>query len=131
MIKGSRYIFVILSAISFQAFALNFHYKSDIPADNKPSAEYLKKRENLESKHLDMNWDLNELIANNKAAEKWELEKQVREIEFLPKIEEFNKFNNFNNFDDGFSEKVRQDFERAARIKENGGMTRSNFFDRE
>ncbi|KMW75065.1 hypothetical protein TI10_04870 [Photorhabdus luminescens subsp. luminescens] len=126
--KGSRYIFVILSAISFQVFASNFDYKSDIPADNKPSAEYLKKRENLEPKHLDMNRDLNELIANNKAEKKWELERQVREIELRRKGEEFN---NFNHFNDRFSEKIRQDLERDARIKENGGMTRNNFFDRE
>ncbi|OWO84177.1 hypothetical protein B5C26_03875 [Photorhabdus luminescens] len=131
MSKGSRYVFVILSAISFQAFASNFDYKSDIPADNKPSAEYLKKRENLRSKHLDMNWDLNELIANNKAERKWELERQVREIELRRKGEEFNNFNNFNHFNDRFSEKIRQDLERDARIKENGGMTRNNFFDRE
>ncbi|KGM29123.1 MULTISPECIES: hypothetical protein [Photorhabdus] len=118
MIKGSRYVFAVLSAISFQAFASNFDYKSDIPVDNKPSEEYLKKRENLKSEY----WDVNELIADNQAAEKRELARQLREDESNRKSREFN---------DRVNEKIRQDIERAARIKENNGMTRDNFFDRE
>ncbi|TDB53435.1 hypothetical protein [Photorhabdus luminescens] len=118
MSKGSRYIFAILSAISFQAFASNFDYKSDIPADNKPSAEYLKKRENLKPKH----WDVDKLITDNNVVEKRELVRQAKEDELNWKSEEFN-----NRID----EKIRQDLERDARIKENGGMTRNNFFDRE
>ncbi|EQB98892.1 hypothetical protein LGZ99_07260 [Photorhabdus temperata] len=75
MIKGTHYIFVILSAISFQAFALNFHYKSDIPADNKPSAEYMKQRENLESNHL----NVDKLAADNELVKKREQEKRGQE----------------------------------------------------
>ncbi|MCT8343020.1 MULTISPECIES: hypothetical protein [Photorhabdus] len=118
MSKGSRYIFVILSAISFQAFASNFDYKSDIPADNKPSTEYLKKRENLKPKH----WNVDRLITDNNAAEKRELARQMKEDELNRKSREFN---------DRVNDKIRRDLERDARIKENGGMTRSNFFDRE
>ncbi|MCC8457407.1 hypothetical protein [Photorhabdus aegyptia] len=118
MIKGSRYVFAVLSAISFQVFASNFDYKSDIPVDNKPSEEYLKKRENLKPKH----WNVDELITDNNAAEKRERERQMKEDELNRKSREFN---------DRANEKIRQDIERAARIKENNGMTRDNFFDRE
>ncbi|TNH42500.1 hypothetical protein [Photorhabdus luminescens] len=118
MNKGSRYVFVILSAISFQAFASNFDYKSDIPADNKPSEEYLKKREDLKPKY----WNVDKLITDNNAAEKGELARQAKEDGLNWKSEEFN-----NRID----ERIRQDLERAARIEENGGMTRNNFFDRE
>ncbi|NRN26951.1 hypothetical protein [Photorhabdus heterorhabditis] len=122
MIKGSRYIFVILSAISFQVFALNFDYKSDIPADNKPSADYLKKRENLQSKH----WNVNELIADNEAAEKLEQEKQEGyEKKYTANWQESRRFN------DEVNKRINREIEREIKIKENGGMTRSNFFDRE
>ncbi|MCK3670856.1 hypothetical protein [Photorhabdus noenieputensis] len=118
MIKGSRYIFVILSAISCQVFASNFDYKSDIPVDNKPSEEYLKKRENLKPQH----WNVDKLITDNNTAEKRELARQVKEDELNRKSLEFN---------DHVNEKIHRDLERTARIKENNGMTRSNFFDRE
>ncbi|MBS9423714.1 hypothetical protein [Photorhabdus caribbeanensis] len=118
MIKGSRYIFVILSAISCQVFASNFDYKSDIPVDNKPSEEYLKKRENLNLQP----WNVDKIITDNNAAEKRELARQMKEDELNWRSDEFNN---------GIYDKTRRDLERDARIKENGGMTRSNFFDRE
>ncbi|WP_434525199.1 hypothetical protein [Photorhabdus asymbiotica] len=122
IIKGSRYIFVILSAVSFQAFALNFDYKSEIPADNKPSADYLKKRENLKSKH----WNVNELIADNQAAEKLEQEKQGRyEKKYAANWQESQRFN------DEVNRRLNREIEREIKIRENGGMTRSNFFDRQ
>ncbi|ETS30111.1 MULTISPECIES: hypothetical protein [Photorhabdus] len=121
MIKGSRYIFVILSAISFQAFALNFHYKSDIPADNKPSAEYMKQRENLASKHL----NVDKLTADNELVKKWEQGRQVEETKRYAE-----RWQNNEQFNHGFNNSILRDIERANRIEQNGGMTRSNFFDR-
>ncbi|AKH65614.1 MULTISPECIES: hypothetical protein [Photorhabdus] len=121
MIKGSRYIFVILSAISFQAFALNFHYKSDIPADNKPSAEYMKQRENLEPNRL----NVDKLTEDNELVKKWEQERQVKETKRYAE-----HWQNNERFNYGINDSILRDIERANRIEQNGGMTRSNFFDK-
>ncbi|WP_445493909.1 hypothetical protein [Photorhabdus sp. SF281] len=129
MIKGSRYIFVILSAISFQSFAVNFHYKSDIPADNKPSAEYMKQRENLASNYL----NVDKLTADNELVKKWEQKRQVEETKrYAEHWQDNERFNYGINggLNHGFNDSIQRDIERANRIEQNGGMTRSNFFDR-
>ncbi|NHB97037.1 hypothetical protein [Photorhabdus stackebrandtii] len=129
MIKGSHYVFAILSAISFQTFALNFHYESDIPADNKPSAEYMKQRENLESNHL----NVDKLTADNELVKKWEQGKQAEETKrYAERWQNNERFNYGINggLNHGFNDSILRDIERANRIEQNGGMTRSNFFDR-
>ncbi|CAM3534967.1 hypothetical protein; putative exported protein [Xenorhabdus nematophila ATCC 19061] len=69
-IKGSFCLFFILSVCFSQVMALDFSYKSDIPADNKPSEEYLKKRTQLGHE----NWRTEKLAADNALAEKRENE---------------------------------------------------------
>ncbi|WP_244431852.1 hypothetical protein [Xenorhabdus szentirmaii] len=66
-------MFLILSVCFSQALALDLSYKSDIPADNKPSEEYLKKRERLNHS----NWNTEKLAEDNALAEK--RENQVKE----------------------------------------------------
>ncbi|WP_338803089.1 hypothetical protein WDV76_12020 [Xenorhabdus griffiniae] len=71
-IKGSHYLFFILSVWFSQVQALDLSYKSDIPADNKPSKEYLKKRDTLDSG----NWNTEKLAQDNALAEKRENEQK-------------------------------------------------------
>ncbi|OTA21146.1 hypothetical protein Xbed_00797 [Xenorhabdus beddingii] len=71
-IKGSYCLFFVLSVCFSQALALDLSYKSDIPADNKPSEEYLKKRNELESG----NWNTKKLAEDNTLAEKREDERR-------------------------------------------------------
>ncbi|WFQ80210.1 hypothetical protein PXH59_03310 [Xenorhabdus sp. SF857] len=52
-IKGSHCLFLILSVWFSQALALDLSYQSGIPADNKPSEEYLKKEEHTGSWELE------------------------------------------------------------------------------
>ncbi|WP_232370344.1 hypothetical protein [Xenorhabdus lircayensis] len=65
--KGSYCLFFILSVCFSPALALDLSYKSDIPADNKPSEEYLKKRNELNHG----NWGTKKLTEDNALAEKW------------------------------------------------------------
>ncbi|MBD2785465.1 hypothetical protein ID858_10225 [Xenorhabdus sp. DI] len=67
-IKGTYCLFFILSVCFSQALAFDLSYKSDIPADNKPSEEYLKKRNNLDHGH----WNTEKLAEDNALAEKRE-----------------------------------------------------------
>ncbi|CDL86609.1 hypothetical protein [Xenorhabdus cabanillasii] len=69
-IKGSYSLFFLTVIGCSQALAYDFSYKSDIPADNKPSGEYLKKREELGANY----WDVNKLAQDNVLAEKREEE---------------------------------------------------------
>ncbi|OKP05398.1 hypothetical protein [Xenorhabdus eapokensis] len=71
-IKGSYCLFFILSVWFSQALALDLSYQGDIPADNKPSQEYLKKRDKLH----DGNWDREKLVKDNALAEKQESEQR-------------------------------------------------------
>ncbi|MDC9598862.1 hypothetical protein [Xenorhabdus anantnagensis] len=71
-IKGSYCLFFILSVCFSQALALDLSYKSDIPADNKPSEEYLKKRNKLNPE----NWNTEKLAEDNALAEKRENERK-------------------------------------------------------
>ncbi|WP_338885197.1 hypothetical protein [Xenorhabdus sp. TH1] len=71
-IKGSYCLFFILSVWFSQALALDLSYKSDIPADNKPSKTYLNKRDKLH----DGNWDREKLAKDNTLAEKQENEQK-------------------------------------------------------
>ncbi|SFU28451.1 hypothetical protein [Xenorhabdus koppenhoeferi] len=77
-IKGSPFLFFILSVCFSQALALDLGYKSDIPADNKPSEEYLKKRNQLDHK----DWDMEKLASDNTLAEKQENERQEYQNRF-------------------------------------------------
>ncbi|PHM48362.1 hypothetical protein [Xenorhabdus miraniensis] len=67
-IKGLHCLFFLLSACCSQALALDLSYKSDIPADNKPSEEYLKKRSGLDHG----SWNTEKLAKDNALAEKRE-----------------------------------------------------------
>ncbi|MDX7991391.1 hypothetical protein FE394_08840 [Xenorhabdus sp. Reich] len=67
-IKGAFCLFFILSVCCSQALALDLSYKSDIPADNKPPEEYLKKRNELGHG----NWNTEKLAEDNALAEKRE-----------------------------------------------------------
>ncbi|AOM39461.1 hypothetical protein [Xenorhabdus hominickii] len=69
-IKGAYCLFFILSGCFSQALALDFSYKSDIPIDNKPSEEYLKKRDELNQG----SWSTEKLAEANALAEKRENE---------------------------------------------------------
>ncbi|WP_047685363.1 MULTISPECIES: hypothetical protein [Xenorhabdus] len=69
-IKGIHSLFFITVIGCSQASAYDFSYKSDIPADNKPSGEYLKKREELGTNY----WNINKLAQDNALAEKREEE---------------------------------------------------------
>ncbi|PHM29385.1 hypothetical protein [Xenorhabdus budapestensis] len=69
-IKGIHSLFFLTVIGCFQALAYDFSYKSDIPADNKPSGEYLKKREELGANY----WNVNKLAQDNALAEKREEE---------------------------------------------------------
>ncbi|CDG89394.1 hypothetical protein L7750_10310 [Xenorhabdus bovienii] len=69
-IKGVSCLFFILSMGCTQALALDFSYKSEMPTDNKPSEEYLKKRAGLDSKY----WNVDTLTQDNVLAEKREEE---------------------------------------------------------
>ncbi|MDE1478436.1 hypothetical protein KKI95_00475 [Xenorhabdus bovienii] len=71
-IKGVSCLFFILSVGCTQALALDFSYKSEVPTDNKPSEEYLKKRARLDSKY----WNVDTLTQDNVLAEKREKEKE-------------------------------------------------------
>ncbi|WP_053014331.1 MULTISPECIES: hypothetical protein [Xenorhabdus] len=72
-IKGSYCLFLLLSVWFSQALALDLSYQNDIPADNRPSEEYLKKRLNLGSSGYG-SWDMKELAKGNTLAEKREKE---------------------------------------------------------
>ncbi|OKP05399.1 hypothetical protein [Xenorhabdus eapokensis] len=82
-IKGSYCLFFILSVWFSQALALDLSYKSDIPADNKPSEEYLKKRDSLGHG----SWNTEKLAKDNALAEK-------RENEQKEYNDKFNKHHN-------------------------------------
>ncbi|BET97095.1 hypothetical protein [Xenorhabdus taiwanensis] len=82
-IKGSHYLFFILSVWFSQALALDLSYQSDIPADNKPSEEYLKKRDSLGHG----SWNTEKLAKDNALAEK-------RENEQKEYNDKFNKHHN-------------------------------------
>ncbi|OKP07208.1 hypothetical protein [Xenorhabdus thuongxuanensis] len=82
-IKGSHYLFFILSVWFSQALALDLSYKSDIPADNKPSEEYLEKRDSLGHG----SWNTEKLAKDNALAEK-------RENEQKEYNDKFNKHHN-------------------------------------
>ncbi|WP_340621997.1 hypothetical protein [Xenorhabdus siamensis] len=69
-IKGIHSLFFLTVIGCSQASAYDFSYKSDIPADNKPSEEYLKKREELGTNY----WNINKLAQDNALAEKREEE---------------------------------------------------------
>ncbi|MDX7986007.1 hypothetical protein FE392_01465 [Xenorhabdus sp. 12] len=69
-IKGASCLLFIFSVCFSQAFAWDLSYKSNIPTDNKPSDEYLKKREGLNHGH----WDTKKLAEDNALAEKRENE---------------------------------------------------------
>ncbi|WP_228005644.1 hypothetical protein [Xenorhabdus sp. BG5] len=71
-IKGSHCLFFILSVWFSQALALDLSYQSDVPADNNPSKEYLKKRDKLH----DGNWGTEKLAKDNALAEKQENEQK-------------------------------------------------------
>ncbi|PHM37531.1 hypothetical protein [Xenorhabdus innexi] len=58
-------IFLMVIGCS-QALAHDFSYKSNIPADNKASEEYLKKRDELDNN----NWQVDKLARENALAEK-------------------------------------------------------------
>ncbi|CDG21770.1 conserved exported protein of unknown function [Xenorhabdus poinarii G6] len=77
--KGSYCLFLALSVWFSQALALDFSYKSDIPTDNKPSEDYLQKRNKLSHE----NWKSEKLAEANALAEKGENERQ----EYLDKFE--------------------------------------------
>ncbi|WP_237387907.1 hypothetical protein [Xenorhabdus sp. Sc-CR9] len=77
-IKGSPFLFFILSVCFSQALALDLGYKSAIPADNKPSEEYLKKRNQLDHK----DWNMEKLASDNALAEKRENERQEYQNRF-------------------------------------------------
>ncbi|MDC9593870.1 hypothetical protein [Xenorhabdus sp. IM139775] len=69
-IKGTYCLFFILSVCFSQALAFDLSYKSDIPVDNKPSEEYLTKRNKLDQG----SWDTEKLAEDNALAEKRENE---------------------------------------------------------
>ncbi|PHM61130.1 hypothetical protein [Xenorhabdus ishibashii] len=71
-IKGFHCLFFILLVWFSQALALDLSYKSDIPADNKPSEEYLKKRNTLDRG----SWNTEKLAKDNALAEKRENEQK-------------------------------------------------------
>ncbi|PHM73676.1 hypothetical protein [Xenorhabdus kozodoii] len=73
-IKGTYCLFLILSVWFSNALAFDFSYKNEIPADNKPSKEYLQKRNNLEHR-----WNMEEMAKDNALAEK--REKELKEYD--------------------------------------------------
>ncbi|MDC9590137.1 hypothetical protein PSI23_12720 [Xenorhabdus sp. XENO-10] len=92
-IKGSYCLFFILSVCFSQALALDLSYKSDIPADNKPSEEYLKKRDKLNPG----NWNTEKLAEDNALAEKRENERK----EYNNRFEQKNSLAFSYNWDEG------------------------------
>lgn len=79
--KGLHCLFFLLSVCCSQALALDLSYKSDIPADNKPSEEYLKKRSELGHG----SWNTEKLAEDNALAEKREDELKEYNSKFEPK----------------------------------------------
>ncbi|MBD2812255.1 hypothetical protein ID853_15520 [Xenorhabdus sp. Vera] len=100
-IKGSPFLFFILSVCFSQALALDLGYKSAIPADNKPSEEYLKKRNQLDHK----DWNMEKLASDNALAEKRENERQEYQ----------NKFKH-NTFEQKQSSPFPYDWDEKSRI---------------
>ncbi|MEQ1977077.1 hypothetical protein [Xenorhabdus sp. SGI240] len=95
-IKGSHCLFLILSVWFSQALALDLSYPSGIPADNKPSEEYLKKRDTLDRG----NWNTEKLAKDNALVEKQENE-----------LKEYNdRFNKYHNGLDKESWKLSYDW---------------------
>ncbi|BET97097.1 hypothetical protein [Xenorhabdus taiwanensis] len=80
-IKGAYYLFFILPVWFFQAQALDLSYRSDIPVDNRPSGEYLKKRFSLDSSDCE-NWNMGKPAKANTLAGKGEQE-----------LKEYNEYN--------------------------------------
>ncbi|MBI6550440.1 hypothetical protein [Xenorhabdus lircayensis] len=111
-IKGSYCLFFILSVCFSPALALDLSYKSDIPADNKPSEEYLKKRNELNHG----NWGTKKLTEDNALAEKRENE-----------IKEYNnRFEQKNSFDQKDSLALSYDWdERQLRLSPHMKQTHS------
>ncbi|SFO08764.1 hypothetical protein [Xenorhabdus japonica] len=92
-IKGSYCLFFILSVCFSQALALDLSYKSDIPADNKPSEEYLNKRNKLNHE----NWNTEKLAEDNALAEKRENERK----EYNNRFEQKNNLEFSYNWNEG------------------------------
>ncbi|OKP05397.1 hypothetical protein [Xenorhabdus eapokensis] len=68
-IKGSYCLFFILSVWFSQALALDLSYQGDIPVDNRPSGEYLKKKFSLNSSDYE-NWNMERVTKANALVEK-------------------------------------------------------------